>query len=398
MNILVLNCGSSSLKYQLIDMKDTTILAKGLCERIGIDGVLNHTAGNTEKIRLEIPMQNHDQAIAALMDQLLSGPRAVMKDISEISAVGHRVAHGGNYFTQSTIIDDTVLGAIKDCIPLAPLHNPAAVMGIEACTRIMGKDIRQVAVFDTAFHQTMPAVAYSYALPHELTEKHRIRRYGFHGTSHQYVAHLAADKMNKDLSALKIITCHLGNGSSISAVHHGKSVDTSMGFTPLEGLVMGTRCGSIDPAIIPFLVDAEQISNKEVDSMMSKQSGLFGISGISSDLRELEDAEMNGDVRAKTAIDVLCYQIKKYIGAYIAAMNGVDAIVFTAGIGENSALIRERALAELENLGISIDTEKNSVCRGVAADISAEDARVKVFIIPTNEELVIANDTLGLVS
>ena len=397
MKVLVLNCGSSSLKYQLIDTGDFTVLAKGICERIGIDGILKHTVANRDPMKIDVLLENHAQAIEAVMEQLLNGSPAVIKELAEIIAVGHRVAHGGSYFTKSTLVDEQVLVAIEDCVPLAPLHNPAALMGIKACMQVMGAGIKQVVVFDTSFHQTMQASAYTYAIPYELAQKHRIRRYGFHGTSHKYVAQIAANMLQKPFEECKIITCHLGNGSSITAVNKGKSVDTSMGFTPLEGLTMGTRSGLIDPAILPFLMKAEGYSAVDIDNLINKQSGLLGISGINSDLREVSEAAENGNERAGIAVSALCYQIKKYIGAYIAAMNGVDAIVFTAGIGENSALVRERALSELDWLGIILDTDKNHAMNRELADISKFESKIKVYIIPTNEELVIAKDTLDLI-
>lgn len=397
MKVLVINAGSSSLKYQLIDMDSVTVMAKGLCERIGIDGSnLQHknlVKGVSEKI--EKPMKDHADAISMVIDALVNTEYGVIASMSEIGAVGHRVVHGGEAFADSNIIDGKVLEALKMCIPLAPLHNPPNIIGIEACEKIM-PGVPQVAVFDTAFHQTMPAEAYMYALPYEYYEKHKIRKYGFHGTSHKYVANEVAKMMGKDLKDIKVITCHLGNGSSVSAVKNGKCIDTSMGFTPLDGVVMGTRTGSMDPAVVTFLMENEGLSAKEVDSMMNKKSGVFGISGISSDFRDLSAAAAEGNERAKLALDMFYYSVKKLIGAYAAAMGGVDAVVFTAGIGENDSAARVGITNGLEFMGIKIDAEKNKT-RGEALNISAAGATVDTFVIPTNEELMIALDTKRLV-
>jgi acetate kinase len=396
MKILVINCGSSSLKYQLIESKDGSVLAKGLAERIGInDSLLTHNA-NGEKIKIKKDMKDHKDAIKLVLDALVNSDYGVIKDMSEIDAVGHRVLHGGKYFTSSVLITDDVLKAITDCIELAPLHNPANIEGIKACKQIM-PDVPMVAVFDTAFHQTMPDYAYLYPIPYEYYTKYKIRKYGFHGTSHKYVSQRAAEILNKPIESLKIITCHLGNGSSIAAVKNGKSIDTSMGFTPLEGLAMGTRSGSIDPSIISYLMEKENITAEEVVNILNKKSGVYGISGISSDFRDLEDAAFkNGNKRAQLALNVFAYRVKKTIGSYAAAMGGVDVIVFTAGIGENSPEIREFILDGLEFLGFNLDKEKNNV-RGKEAIISTADSKVNVMVVPTNEEYMIAKDTEKIV-
>lgn len=396
MNILVINCGSSSLKYQLIDMKNEISLAQGLVERIGIEGsILTQKVNGKDKFKLKVPMKDHKDGIAHVIDSLLDSDHGVIKDVSEINAVGHRVVHGGEKYSTSVIIDDEVMKDLDDFSSLAPLHNPPNIIGINAVRDLM-PDIKMVAVFDTAFHQTMPEEAFLYGLPYELYEEDNIRRYGFHGTSHRYVAERAASMLDKPLEDLKIITCHLGNGSSITAIDGGKSIDTSMGFTPLEGLVMGTRCGDIDPAIIPYLMDNKGLSSKEVNDLMNKESGVLGISGVSSDFRDIEDAAENGNKRAQMALDVFHYRVKKYIGAYAAAMNGVDAIVFTAGVGENGVETRAEIGGNLEYLGVELDLEKNNV-RGKETLISKEESKVKVFVIPTDEELMIAKDTLNLI-
>lgn len=396
MKILVINCGSSSLKYQLIESKDGNVLAKGLAERIGInDSLLTHNA-NGEKIKIKKDMKDHKDAIKLVLDALVNSDYGVIKDMSEIDAVGHRVVHGGEYFTSSVLINDDVLKAITDCIELAPLHNPANIEGIKACKQIM-PDVPMVAVFDTAFHQTMPDYAYLYPIPYEYYTKYKIRKYGFHGTSHKYVSQRAAEILNKPIESLKIITCHLGNGSSIAAVKNGKSIDTSMGFTPLEGLAMGTRSGSIDPSIISYLMEKENITAEEVVNILNKKSGVYGISGISSDFRDLEDAAFkNGNKRAQLALNVFAYRVKKTIGSYAAAMGGVDVIVFTAGIGENGPEVREFILDGLEFLGFKLDKDKNNV-RGKEAIISTADSKVYVMVVPTNEEYMIAKDTEKIV-
>jgi acetate kinase len=396
MKVLVINTGSSSLKYQLIDMTNESVLAKGLCDRIGIDNsFLKHTKSGCDPVVLERVLSNHKVAIQEVIKALTDEKIGVISDMSEISAVGHRVVHGGEKFHDSVIIDEDVMKAINDCIELAPLHNPPNIIGIEACQSIM-PNTPMVAVFDTAFHQTMPKYAYLYALPYEVYEKYGIRRYGFHGTSHKYVAQRAAAMLGKQIEELKLITCHLGNGASICAVDGGKSVDTSMGFTPLAGLAMGTRSGDIDPAVVKFLMEKENMSTKDIDKYLNKKSGVLGISGVSSDFRDLHAAADEGNGRARLAIDVFCYKVKKYIGEYAAAMGGVDAVVFTAGIGENDYNIRKQILENMEFLGIAIDQEKNQV-RGEEIDISAPGAKVKTLVIPTNEELAIARETMSLV-
>lgn len=396
MKILVINTGSSSLKYQLIDMVNETVLAKGLCDRIGIENsFIKHTKPGSDTVILEKDMHNHKAAIKEVIKALTDSKMGVINDMNEISAVGHRVVHGGEKFHDSVIIDNEVMKAIKDCIELAPLHNPPNIIGIEACQNIM-PGTPMVAVFDTAFHQTIPKHAYLYALPYEMYEKYGVRKYGFHGTSHKYVAQRAAEMLKKPLSELKLISCHLGNGASVCAIKYGKSVETSMGFTPLAGLAMGTRSGTIDPAIIKFLMENEKMSLKEIDDYLNKKSGMLGISGISSDFRDLDTAAAEGNERAQLAIDIFCYRVKKYIGEYAAVVNGVDAVIFTAGIGENNDVVRKGALQDMEYLGISIDWEKNKV-KGKELDISAPDSKVRTLVIPTNEELAIARETLKLV-
>jgi len=396
MKVLVINCGSSSLKYQLINMENEHVLAMGICERIGIEGsFLKHQPGDGAKITIESPMPTHMEAIQSVIDALIDSKHGVIKSMSEINAVGHRVVHAGEKFAYSVILNKEVTDALTECIELAPLHNPPNIIGIEACEKIM-PGIPMVGVFDTAFHQTMPKEAYIYALPYELYEKYKIRRYGFHGTSHKYVSEKTAEFLGKPLSELKLITCHLGNGASIAAVDKGKSIDTSMGFTPLEGLVMGTRAGDMDPAIVTFLQDKENLTAEEVNNLLNKKSGVLGISKISSDFRDIEEAAEKGNENAILALDVYNYRVKKYIGAYMAAMNGADAIIFTAGLGENSSLVRESICKDMDFLGIKIDTEKNMV-RGKLADISAVGSKVKVLIVPTNEELMIARDTKRLI-
>lgn len=395
MKILVINAGSSSLKYQLIDMDSKEVMAKGLCERIGIEGsLLNHTV-NGNKLQIPTEMKNHAQAIKAVIAALLDKEHGVISDMSEISAVGHRVVHGGEKFSQSVVITEAVKKALEECIDLAPLHNPPNLTGINACEEAM-PGVPQVAVFDTAFHQTMPAESYLYAIPYKYYEKHKIRRYGFHGTSHKYVAGRAAAVLGKNIEDLKIITCHLGNGSSITAVNGGKSMDTTMGFTPLAGLLMGTRCGDIDPAIVTFLMEKEGLSASEMDAVMNKKSGILGLSGVSSDFRDVEKAADEGNKVAQIGLNMFDYQVKKTIGAYAAAMGGVDAIVFTAGVGENNKALRANVAKGLAFMGVAIDDEKNAV-RGEEIDISAPNATVRTLVIPTNEELAIAMETQALV-
>lgn len=393
MNVLVINCGSSSLKYQLINMSDESVLAKGLVERIGIEGsVLKHEV--KEKVVIEQPMPDHKVALKLVLEALVDEKHGAIKDMNEISAVGHRVVHAGEKFSNSVIINDEVINALEECIELAPLHNPANLMGIAACKELM-PETPMVGVFDTAFHQTMPKSSYIYALPYELYEKYGVRKYGFHGTSHRYVSQKAADFLGKKLEDLKVITCHLGNGASLAAVDNGKCVDTSMGFTPLEGLVMGTRCGDLDPAIITFLMEKENLDIQGVNNLMNKKSGVLGISGVSSDFRDIEKAAGEGNERAQLALDIFNQRVKKYIGAYAAAMGGVDAIVFTAGLGENSISNREEICEGLAFMGVKIDREKNNV-RGKDTIVSTDDSKVKVLVIPTNEELMIAKDTQAL--
>ena len=399
MKVLVINAGSSSVKYQLIDMEKKTVLAKGLCERIAIDGHLKHTPLVEGKVVFDedIPMPTHSEAIAAVIDKLVDPECGVLSSMSEIDAVGHRVVHGGEAFAESMLIDEKVMAALEECIPLAPLHNPANITGINACKAVMGESVPQVAVFDTSFHQTMPNKAYVYALPYEYYTKHRVRRYGFHGISHRYISGRLAELMGRKPEELKLISCHMGNGSSITAVMNGKSVDTSMGFTPLAGVPMGTRCGDIDTSIVEYISERENISVQELSTVLNKKSGVFGISGVSSDFRDLEEAANNGNERARLALDMFYYSVAKYIGAYTAAMNGTDAIVFTAGIGENSATTRKGIMEYLGYLGVEIDEEANSK-RGEDIMISTKDSKVKVFVIPTNEELLIAKDTAEIVS
>lgn len=395
MKVLVLNCGSSSLKYQFLNMEDESVLAIGLCERIGIEGsVIKHSAGGVD-FKLESNMKNHTDAVKLVMEALLDKDHGVIKSIEEINAVGHRVVHGGEKFTSSAIITEEVKKAIDECSAIAPLHNPPNLIGIEACETLM-PNVKQVAVFDTAFHQTMPEKAFLYAIPYELYEKYKIRKYGFHGTSHKYVAGRAATLMGKPIESLKIITCHLGNGASICAINAGKSVDTSMGFTPLEGLCMGTRSGDIDPAVLSFISEKEKISLKDVENILNKASGVLGVSGVSSDFRDVEAAAATGNKRAKVALELFYYRVAKYVGEYAAAMNGVDAIVFTAGLGENSKVCRKEVCNYLTYLGIEVDDVKNDF-RGKEAVFSTEASKVCAIVIPTNEELVIARDTMELV-
>ena len=395
MNILVINCGSSSLKYQLINSETEGVLAKGLCERIGIDGMLTYQPEGGEKEKSEIAMPTHTEAINAVLAALTNEKSGVIKSLSEVGAVGHRVVHGGEKFTSSCLINDESMKAIEECNDLAPLHNPANLIGIRACQELM-PGVPMVAVFDTAFHQTMPDVAYTYGIPYEYYEKYKVRRYGFHGTSHSYVSKRTAEIVGQPYDQMKIIVCHLGNGASISAVNCGKSVDTSMGLTPLEGLVMGTRSGDLDPAIIDFVGKKEGLSLDEMNEVLNKKSGMLGISGVSSDGRDLEAAAETGNKRAQLALDVFDYRVIKYIGAYAAAMNGVDAIAFTAGIGENNIKMRKDVCSSLTYLGVKLDEEKNNV-RGEERIISADDSKVQVLLVPTNEELAIARETLALV-
>ena len=397
MKILVLNCGSSSLKYQLIDMSNEEVLCVGLVERIGIEGsVLKQEKDGVEgKLIVEQPMKNHQDAIKLVLDAVVDPQYGGVKDIKEVEAVGHRVVHGGEKFAGSVLITDEVKAALEECIELAPLHNPANIMGIEACEAIL-PGVPMVGVFDTAFHQTMPKSSYLYGLPHELYTKYGVRRYGFHGTSHRYVSQRAAAMLGKNIEDCKIITCHLGNGASVAAIDGGKSVDTSMGFTPLEGLIMGTRCGEIDAAILPFLMEKEGLDAKGLSDLMNKKSGVYGMTGISSDFRDIEDAAAQNNELAQVALESYAKKVKKYIGSYAAEMNGVDAVVFTAGVGENGIDMRADIMANMDFLGMKLDEEANKV-RGKERVISTEDSKVKILLIPTNEELMIARDTLELV-
>ena len=396
MKVLVINAGSSSLKYQLMDTDTRTVLAKGLCERIGIDGRLTHKVPAKDlKLEFEIAMPTHAEAIQSVLDALTSAEHGVIRSMSEIDAVGHRVVHGGEKFAASARIDADVMAALEECIPLAPLHNPANITGIKACQAVM-PSTPMVAVFDTAFHQTMPARSYIYALPYEYYEKDKVRRYGFHGTSHKYVSGRAAAMLGKKPEELKLISCHLGNGSSIAAVDGGKSVDTSMGFTPLAGLPMGTRSGDLDAGILQYLMNKYNMNIDEMLNVLNKKSGVQGVSGVSSDFRDLENAHKEGNERAGLAVDMFNYGVKKYIGAYAAAMGGVDAIIFTAGVGENSASQRLAIASGLEFMGVKMDAEANNT-RGHEAVVSAADSKVKVLLIPTDEELMIAMDTAEIV-
>ncbi len=395
MKILVVNCGSSSIKYQLINMENEELMAKGYLEKIGLpDSFLTHTAKG-EKHKIEKVIRNHEEGIELVIEQLLHKDYGVISDLSEIDAIGHRILHGGEKLSDSVLITNEVVDIMKECIPLGPLHMPAQIKGIEACREVMG-DIPMVAVFDTAFHQTLPKKAYLYAIPYEYYEKYAIRKYGFHGTSHKFVARRVAELMNKPAEDLKIITCHLGQGGSLCAVKAGKSVDTSMGFTPLAGIPMGSRSGDIDPSIIPFLMNKENLTPDEIDTILNKKSGKLGVSGISFDDRDIEKAAAEGNERAKLAIDTFVYQVIGYIGRFAAQMDGVDVITFAGGVGENGIEVREEICNSLSFLGIKIDKEKNN-CRGKEVEISTPDSKVKVFVVPTNEELMIARDTAEIV-
>jgi acetate kinase len=396
MNILVINAGSSSVKFQLLDMNERKILVKGICDRIGFDNPLMvYQVPGKDKYVVNKEMKNHKDAIALVLKTLTDKEHGVIKSTSEISGVGHRVLHGGEKFHDPALINDKVIDAIRECIPLGPLHNPANLMGIEACAAEM-KGIPMVAVFDTGFHQTMPKYAYTYAIPYEAYEKYSVRKYGFHGTSHKYVTQKAAEMLGQPIEKLKLISCHLGNGASVCAVKYGKCVDTSMGLTPLDGLEMGTRCGTIDPAVVTFLMQKEGMSAAEMDVYLNKKSGLLGVSGVSNDMRDTQKAAEAGNKRAQLAIDIFAYRVKSYIGSYFAVMNGADGIIFTGGIGENDGIIRRKSVEELDNLGIVIDPEKNKI-NGKAIDISAAEAKVRTLIVPTNEELAIAIETQRLI-
>ena len=396
MKTLVINCGSSSLKYQLIDMATEDCMVQGLVERIGIEGsILTQKVEGKDKYVINSDIKDHKEAIRLVLEALVDPVHGVIKSMDEISAVGHRVVHGGEKYSDSVLINDEVLQSIKDCIVLAPLHNPPNVIGIEACKELM-PNTPMVAVFDTAFHQTMPKYAYICPLPYELYEKYGVRKYGFHGTSHKYVSNKVAEAMGKDIKDLKIITCHLGNGCSLAAVKNGKSIDTSMGFTPLAGVMMGTRSGSIDPSVISFLIEQHGYTIEEIDELLNKKSGVLGISGVSSDFRDVLAAGEAGNERAKLALEIFYYKVRTQIAAYAGAMGGVDVIVFTAGIGENSSITRREILRGLEFFGFTINDEKNEL-RGHIQEISNEDSKVKVYVVPTNEELMIARDTAKLV-
>ena len=396
MKTLVINCGSSSLKYQLIDMSTEECMVQGLVERIGIEGsVLTQKVEGREKYIINTEIKNHKEAIKLVLEALIDADNGGIKSMNEISAVGHRVVHGGEKYSDSVLINDEVLQSIKDCIVLAPLHNPPNIIGIEACKELM-PNTPMVAVFDTAFHQTMPKHSYICPLPYELYKKYGIRKYGFHGTSHKYVSNKVAKVIGKDIKDLKIVTCHLGNGCSLAAVKNGKSVDTSMGFTPLAGVMMGTRSGSIDPSVISFLIEQHGYTIEEVDELLNKKSGVLGISGVSSDFRDVLAAAESGNERAKLALEIFYYKVRTQIAAYAGAMGGVDVIVFTAGIGENSSITRKEILKGLEFFGFELNEENNNI-RGKIQEISTEDSRVKVYVVPTNEELMIARDTAKLV-
>ena len=396
MKVLVINCGSSSLKFQLIDSDTEEVLAKGLCERIGIDGgMVTYQPEGKDKIKKQADMPDHTEAVKLVIESLIDKENGVISSLDEIGAVGHRIVHGGESFSSATIIDEKVIKAIEECNDLAPLHNPANLIGIRSCQKIM-PNVPMVAVFDTAFHQTMPRKAYLYGIPYEYYKKYKVRRYGFHGTSHEFVSKRAAEFLGRDINDLKIIVCHLGNGASISAVKNGKCVDTSMGLTPLEGLFMGTRSGNLDPAILQFISNKEKLTIDEMLNILNKKSGVLGMSGVSSDFRDLGEAAHEGNEQAKTTLEAYSYRVAKYIGSYAAAMNGVDAIVFTAGVGENNIEVRQMIGEYLGYLGTGVDKDKNNI-RGEEAVISPDGAKVSVLVIPTNEELAIARETVKLV-
>ena len=394
MKVLVINCGSSSLKYQLIDSRSEEVLAAGLCERIGIDGRMTHTPSSGNTVVKNDPLPDHGAAIQAVLSALRDKAHGVISSLGEIGAVGHRLVHGGEKFAASVIINDEVIAEVEACNDLAPLHNPANLIGVRACRQIM-PDVPMVGVFDTAFHQTMPPKAYLYGIPHQYYQEHKVRRYGFHGTSHNYVSQRVHHLAELDPDNSRVIVCHLGNGASVTAVKNGKSVDTSMGLTPLEGLIMGTRSGDLDPGVIEYIAKKEHLTLEEVLKVLNKESGVLGLSGVSSDFRDLAEAMEQGNEQAAVAVEAFCYRVAKHIGAYTAALNGVDAIVFTAGIGENAAHIRSMVCEYLGFLGITIDEEKNAV-RGKETEISTPDSKVSVFVIPTNEELAIARETAAL--
>ncbi|MEG0706598.1 MAG: acetate kinase [Cellulosilyticaceae bacterium] len=396
MKVLVVNCGSSSLKYQLLNMENETEIAKGICERIGIDGsFIKHTTEGQDSVKVACDFPTHKEALAKMIEMLISGETACITSVDEIDAVGHRVVHGGEKFAASVIITEEVEEAMRECIDLAPLHNPANLLGIDACRELM-PNAPQVGVFDTAFHQTMPKEAFMYAIPQKFYKKYGVRKYGFHGTSHKYVSQRVAAMLNKPIEDTKIIVCHLGNGASVCAVDGGKSVETSMGFTPLAGLAMGTRSGDIDPAIVTFLMEKEGLTAKEIDNMLNKESGVVALSQLGSDFREIEDGVVAGDAACRFTMDAYQHRLVSYIGAYAAIMNGVDAIAFAGGLGENNAIMREELAKMLSWMGVEIDVEKNK-CRGVERDLSTADAKVRMMLVPTNEELMIARDAVALV-
>lgn len=397
MLILVVNAGSSSLKYQLLNMDDESVIAKGNCDRIGIDGHISHKTFDGRKIETECSFPTHTEAFAKLVEVLTTGEASVIKSMSEISAVGHRIVQGAEVFDKTTLVTDEVIDKIDEMKELAPVHNHAHALALRACQKVLPEGVPMVAVFDTAFHQTMPEKAFMFGLPYEDYENYHVRKYGFHGTSHRFVSHALADAMGKDIKDLKIVSCHLGNGSSVTAVNGGKSVDTSMGFTPLDGVLMGTRTGAVDPSAVTYIQEKHGFSAAEMSEYMNKKSGFLGISGISSDNRDITAAAEKGDKRAILASEMLQYQIKKYIGSYAAAMNGLDAVLFTGGIGENAWEVREGVCKDMEFFGIKIDTEKNKSTRGELIKISTPDSKVEVWIVPTNEELLIARDTLAMI-
>lgn len=398
MKILVINSGSSSLKYQLVDMDNEQVLCKGLCERIGLVGssVTHKAHGKEWKVQATLP--THAEAFSHMLQLMTEGDGAVLADKADIGAIGHRVVHGGEKFASSVLVTEEVISTMEELSPLAPLHNPPQVQGIRSAQKVFGPDVPQVAVFDTAFHQTMPPKAYIFAIPYEYYESHSIRRYGFHGTSHRYVSRRAAEMLGRSYEDFKVITCHLGNGSSIAAVNNGKSVDTSMGLTPLGGLMMGTRSGDLDPSVATYLADITGEYGANMSKLLNTKSGFLGVSGVSSDNRDIEAAAAEGNERAKLVHHMFCYQIKKYIGSYAAAMNGLDAVVFTGGIGENSSRVRESATRDLDFMGLTVDNTKNGLTRGEEKDISADDSKVRTLVVPTNEELMIARDTLEIVN
>lgn len=398
MLILVVNAGSSSLKYQLIDMDGEKVIAKGNCDRIGIDGHISHKTSDGRKLDQDCSFPTHTEAFEKLVETLTTGEAAVIKDMSEISAVGHRVVQGAEIFCQTTMVTDEVIDKIDELAELAPVHNHAHALALRACKRVFSADVPQVAVFDTAFHQTMPPKAYMYGIPYDDYEKYHVRKYGFHGTSHRFVSSALAEAMDKDLKDLKVVSCHLGNGSSITAIENGKSIDTSMGFTPLDGIIMGTRSGAIDASAVTFLAKKLGFNADEMSNYLNKKCGFLGVSNISSDNREIYEAIHNGDTKAQLTADMLRYEIKKFIGSYAAVMNGLDAVIFTGGIGENSWEVREGVCTNMDFLGIKIDFELNKTVKGSLTKISAQDSKVEVWVIPTNEELLIARDTLSLIS